>query len=159
MRRLNKKGQSTAEYAIVIGLIIGAVIGMQTYVKRGVQARVKDAVDGFATRADHKANFGAGDISYNFTDYKNAQIGETAQGDVKYLKSRDTTSTIGTGTTATEQMEKGGKVTRTSTTIQTREVDETYDYQKVLRGQAAGGGQAGAGAGQTGEQTGGGGGG
>lgn len=46
LRRLqNKRGQNTAEYAIVIGLIIAAAIVMQTYVKRGLQGRVKDAVD------------------------------------------------------------------------------------------------------------------
>lgn len=42
---LNKRAQSTAEYVIVLGLIIGAVVAMQTYVKRGFQARIKDAVD------------------------------------------------------------------------------------------------------------------
>lgn len=42
---LRKKAQSTAEYVIVLGLIIGAVIAMQTYVKRGLQGRVRDAVE------------------------------------------------------------------------------------------------------------------
>ena len=42
---LNKKAQSTAEYVIVLGLIVGAIIAMQTYVKRGLQGRVRDAVD------------------------------------------------------------------------------------------------------------------
>lgn len=45
MLRLMRKGQSTAEYAIVIGLVIGAAVAMQIYVKRGIQAKVKDAVD------------------------------------------------------------------------------------------------------------------
>jgi len=40
-----RKGQSTAEYAIVIGLVIAAAVGMQIYVKRSLQAKVKDAVD------------------------------------------------------------------------------------------------------------------
>jgi hypothetical protein len=40
-----RRGQSTAEYAVVIGLVIAAVVAMQVYVKRGVQAKVKDAVD------------------------------------------------------------------------------------------------------------------
>ena len=44
MRILRKRrGQSTAEYAIVIALVLGAVIGMQTYVRRGLQGRVQDA--------------------------------------------------------------------------------------------------------------------
>lgn len=45
MFRLTRKAQTTAEYAIVIGLVIAAVLAMQVYVKRGLQGRVKDAVD------------------------------------------------------------------------------------------------------------------
>ena len=41
----NKKGQNTAEYAILIALIIGGAIAMQTYVKRGFQGGVKYGVD------------------------------------------------------------------------------------------------------------------
>ncbi len=40
-----KRGQSTAEYAIIIALVIGAAIAMQTYVKRSMQGGVKFAVD------------------------------------------------------------------------------------------------------------------
>ena len=43
----NKKGQNTAEYAILIGLVVAAVIAMQTYVKRGVQGRMHDASNKF----------------------------------------------------------------------------------------------------------------
>ena len=39
------KAQSTAEYAIVIALVLGALVGMQTYVKRAINARVADAAD------------------------------------------------------------------------------------------------------------------
>jgi len=45
MLRLKRKGQSTAEYAIVIGLVIAAAVAMQVYVKRSLQAKVKDAAD------------------------------------------------------------------------------------------------------------------
>jgi hypothetical protein len=45
MLRRRKTGQSTAEYAIVIGLVIAAAVAMQVYVKRGIQAKVKGAVD------------------------------------------------------------------------------------------------------------------
>jgi hypothetical protein len=41
----SKHGQSTAEYAIVIALVLGAVIGMQTYVRRALQGRVRDATE------------------------------------------------------------------------------------------------------------------
>ncbi|MDD4910626.1 MAG: hypothetical protein PHR44_08140 [Candidatus Omnitrophica bacterium] len=41
----NRKGQNTAEYAVLIGLVVAAAIGMQTLVKRSIQGKVKDAVD------------------------------------------------------------------------------------------------------------------
>lgn len=39
------RGQSTAEYAIVIALVLGALIGMQTYVRRSLNGRIADASD------------------------------------------------------------------------------------------------------------------
>lgn len=42
--RTRIKGQSTAEYAILIALVVAAVIAMQTYAKRALQAKVRDAV-------------------------------------------------------------------------------------------------------------------
>jgi hypothetical protein len=50
LRLRSNKGQNTAEYAIVIALIIGAAIAMQTYVKRGLQGRTKDATDYMQTQ-------------------------------------------------------------------------------------------------------------
>ena len=46
MRSLREsRGQSVAEYSIAIAFVLAAVIGMQIYAKRSVQARVKKAVD------------------------------------------------------------------------------------------------------------------
>lgn len=45
IRRLGKVGQSTAEYAVVLALVVGAVVAMQIYVKRGLQGRIKSVVD------------------------------------------------------------------------------------------------------------------
>lgn len=48
MRQLmNKRAQSTAEYAVVIAIVLGAAVGMQTFVKRGLQGRFKDATKTF----------------------------------------------------------------------------------------------------------------
>lgn len=41
----NKKAQSTAEYAILFAVVIGAFSLMQLYVKRGLNARIKDGMD------------------------------------------------------------------------------------------------------------------
>jgi len=50
----NRKGQSTAEYAILIGVVVAAVIGMQTWVSRSLKSRIFDAAsqsDAIATGA------------------------------------------------------------------------------------------------------------
>ena len=39
------RGQSTAEYAVVIGVVIAALVGMQIYVRRAMNAKLKDASD------------------------------------------------------------------------------------------------------------------
>jgi len=39
----NKKAQNTAEYALLIALVVAGVIAMQTYAQRALQARIHDA--------------------------------------------------------------------------------------------------------------------
>lgn len=41
----SKKGQSTLEYAILIVIIIGALLSIQVYIKRGIQGRLKSSAD------------------------------------------------------------------------------------------------------------------
>ncbi len=41
-----RRGQSAAEYAIVFSVVIAALVGMQIYVKRGLNAKLKDGSDG-----------------------------------------------------------------------------------------------------------------
>ena len=40
-----KKAQSTVEYAILIIIIIGALLTIQVYIKRGIQGRLRTASD------------------------------------------------------------------------------------------------------------------
>ena len=40
-----RRGQSTLEYAVLIVVIIGALLTIQVYIKRGVQGRLKSAAD------------------------------------------------------------------------------------------------------------------
>lgn len=39
------KAQSTAEYAILLAVLVATLIGMQMYLKRGIQGRVRDLAD------------------------------------------------------------------------------------------------------------------
>ncbi len=58
----NRKAQNTAEYALLIALVVAGVIAMQTYTQRALQARMHDA-------AQYMAN-AAGAPGYNHTQYE-----------------------------------------------------------------------------------------
>jgi hypothetical protein len=45
INKRRKKGQSTLEYAVLIIIIIGALLSIQVYIKRGIQGRLKSATD------------------------------------------------------------------------------------------------------------------
>ncbi len=40
-----RRGQSTGEWAILLGVVVAMLIGMQIYTKRGLNARLKDGSD------------------------------------------------------------------------------------------------------------------
>lgn len=42
---LNKKAQSTLEYAVIIAVVVAALIAMQAYLKRGLQGKIKQSSD------------------------------------------------------------------------------------------------------------------
>lgn len=41
----HKKGQSTLEYGVIIAVIVAALVAMQTYVKRGIQGKMRQSAD------------------------------------------------------------------------------------------------------------------
>lgn len=51
-----RKAQSLTEYAMVVALVGAGLIGMQVYVKRGIQAKVKTFVDGSVRESARMAN-------------------------------------------------------------------------------------------------------
>ncbi|MCK9432777.1 MAG: hypothetical protein PHN16_05915 [Candidatus Omnitrophica bacterium] len=90
MLRNLRKGQSTAEYAIVIGLVIAAAVAMQVYVKRGIQGKIKDAV--------------------NYTDADDNVTGSTIQYEPDYQTTQNMVSTR--ESQEKESITEGGGVTR-----------------------------------------------
>jgi uncharacterized protein (UPF0333 family) len=52
----NKKAQNTAEYAILISLVVAGIIAMQTYAQRALQARVRDAAHYLADQSGDLGN-------------------------------------------------------------------------------------------------------
>ncbi len=46
----NKKGQNLIEYGLILGIVTVALLGMQTYFKRGVQSVIKVVADDYGTQ-------------------------------------------------------------------------------------------------------------
>lgn len=128
MFKLNKKikmiGQSTAEYAILIGVVVAAAVGMQTYIKRGVQARVHDeAVVYYDTAFRNNADWDG--IRTDLITVSGINAGQYEPDD---LSSRSTQQTVSDEETSNYGV--GGTVSRGSdtTTTQAAEDYQKYDY-------------------------------
>lgn len=93
-----KRAQNTAEYAILIGTIVAAAIAMQVYVRRSVQARIKEAVD-FPKKY---VNENSGDEGASFF--------ENSQYEPYYSRTNIDTTENGR---SREEMQQGGGVVRT----------------------------------------------
>lgn len=48
----NNKGQNLIEYGLILGIITVALLGMQTYFKRGVQSVIKVVADDYGPQGD-----------------------------------------------------------------------------------------------------------
>jgi len=110
LRLLRKKrAQSTAEYAILIGLVVAALVGMQIYIRRGLNAKIKDGVDVYTDNAI------AGNKSvFHSTQYEPYYSNQTVH----------TTS----GQTEGDNMLDTGVFTRISNATTNRTTNQTYGW-------------------------------
>jgi len=65
----NKKAQNTAEYAILISLVVAGIIAMQTYAQRALQSRVRDAGQYLQTQTSTLGSTVQYEPYYLSTDY------------------------------------------------------------------------------------------
>lgn len=56
-----RNGQSTLEYAVLIGVIVAGLVGMQVYIKRGFQGKLKESADSMGSQ------FSPGETVSNYT--------------------------------------------------------------------------------------------
>jgi Flp pilus assembly pilin Flp len=84
----NKKAQNTAEYAILISLVVAGIIAMQTYAQRALQARVRDASQYLATETSTIGGNVQYEPYYLNTSYNVVRDEETSQ----FLSNTQTTS-------------------------------------------------------------------
>ena len=82
-RQKNSKGQNTAEYALLIALVIAAIIAMQQYAQRSLQARMRDASTYMTEQtAAQGLKPKAGSAAYQYESYlqeSNYQVSRNAE--------------------------------------------------------------------------------
>lgn len=100
--RLNKRAQSTLEYAVVIAIIVGGLLAMQMYIKRGIQGRLKQASD------DIGEQYSPGQSESHYTTKVDSSSDEKTLG-------------------AKSDVDQGVKTTSTSNQTQTRTGSEKID--------------------------------
>jgi hypothetical protein len=61
MRLLNKKGQNTLEYAVLIAVVVGGLLAIQTYLGRAIKGRARSSIDNIGSQ------YSAGDMTGEYT--------------------------------------------------------------------------------------------
>ena len=96
MRVMAKNGQSVTEYAIVFSVVAAAILGMQIFVKRGLQAKEHDVTNYFTKVTGDSLGVGS--------------VGTTAQYEPYYAQSD---YTVAQSSKSKDNVTTGGKVDRT----------------------------------------------
>ncbi|TBR16577.1 hypothetical protein EPO66_04495 [bacterium] len=94
--RSNMRGQSTLEYAIIITVVIGALLAMQIYMKRGLEGKLKDASDNIGSQ------YSAGKVTSAYTTTTSTTSAENTSPDGS-SSTLDTSSNI-TGNEAVQDL-------------------------------------------------------
>jgi len=97
-----KRGQSTLEYAVLIVVIIGALLTIQVYIKRGVQGRLKSAAD---------------DIGDQYSDGNMNEIRSTN----RYTNSEETFGVSGIGVANTQTYTESTNTTENAVIVNTQQ--------------------------------------
>ena len=84
------RGQSTMEYAILIIIIIGALLSIQVYIKRGVQGRLKSAADDIGEQFS-PGNTNAFVVTNSFSNTKDTFNSGVTRSDLLQNETSDTT--------------------------------------------------------------------
>ena len=101
----NHRGQSTAEYVVVIGLAAAVILAMQVYVRRGMQAKVKDVTAHFTSQFGSTKQFEPNYASSDYTVGQTRDAQETVTEGYKVERTgiQEKTTRTGSGTTAAPQ--------------------------------------------------------
>ena len=106
MRLLNKKAQSTLEYAILVAVVVGALLAVQVYMKRGVQGRLRSSTDNIGDQ------YSAGNVTSKFvtTETPSTTVENTGYDKGTYGKGKGVTYTEVTKAPTTTKQATGDNV-------------------------------------------------
>lgn len=86
----NKKAQSTLEYALIISVVVGALLAINVYMRKGIQGRLKQSSDQIGSQFDPDT----------FTEaWKTESSGTTTTGEIRDVITGSLTTTVSTGET------------------------------------------------------------
>lgn len=75
----SQKGQSTLEYAIIIAVVVGGLMVMQHYVKRGYSGKLRSAADEMGEQFDPNTRTGTETVTRTTAVTQNLAAGATTQ--------------------------------------------------------------------------------
>ncbi len=110
----NRRGQSSAEYAIVLAVLLAALVAMQVYIKRGAAGRIKVGVDQY-TQVGAKTLTWLDDStpSTNTDDVQLTNSTATAKGQYEPYYAESSSDIVRHGETIEDTDLAGNQVTRT----------------------------------------------
>lgn len=76
---LNRKAQSTLEYAVIIAVVVAALIAMQAYVKRGLQGKFRQASDDIGEQYSPARTTSNQAITSHVTSTENVTLGGSGE--------------------------------------------------------------------------------
>lgn len=114
-RKLGKKAQTTAEYAVLIALVVGAVVAMQVYVRRGLQGRIRDVVDDI-------------DLGGQLAGMAGTNVGTIFAGDQYEPYYMESAANTQQSANETESLAIGGGITRGSNTTVSGDRNQTMGW-------------------------------
>jgi len=62
---IKRRAQSTLEYALIVAVVVGGLIAMQVYIKRGLQGKLKESADQLGEQ--YSPGYTTGTVTVNTT--------------------------------------------------------------------------------------------
>ncbi len=112
------RGQSTLEYALIIAVVVGALLAMQVYMRRGMQGKLREATD------DIGGQYSAGNVTAKHI---------TKQDTDKITKEQVGTEGVGVGITRTDVVTPA-EVTTSATGEGAEKITKTFQDELKQEG-------------------------